>query len=933
MADFSRRGAISVLSKKSGSEGLLEGLSYDGRLSCVLVPACAVVLSYGGKFAIGTSVLGCIISYVLEILGTLEGALATLWLTISALIITLFGVILNRMSWSFFAVFLALNISGFLILFGLWLSLHVRWVRRDPDYGDFLETLLLSSLSLPAAGIWCWGLGSITGIRTVHFSLSLALALCYPLVISAARPNPYAGKIGDPKREEPSRNLTLQRRKKLGIKGLRYLSKESSVFHLACGILLPIITYVNSTGILHIFTFDGLCNIIIMTTLPLLPWLWDVPTKIDRGGLWFLALDDNVLGRVQRVVAGIATIAVVAAIQAKLVDHSLGPHLATYSRYPMATHVALVVGAIGLVTCWNVAEKAINSSPERSYQTKLVLQAASALVLFIWAALAGVPWLALPVAGAAGFLGARFLIFRKPWQLLIAAIGGILAYVFSINRVLGFVNLQIAGLSAKGMVGVLSGFGALNAGLLGISLLPLPSPIPPIYQLLTSFTWIASGLWLSLGEIIMSSTEQDRFSTEIYPGYMPVLTGIVAVAVSKRLQDGNRIGPLSRAIHVSLMAAKSITIWTNKSFATLACSFLVFLNLLLPFLSNPSRSPRNRPAFARIIVHSLGLGLGCLLDHETWVEIPLQVIFSGSLPPGKVSVPLTACWLGITLGIFTLVALTIHHRQRRVARRSVSLCILTAAILLLSKPGLSEDTSMSNNSDLPLYLALISAGAAGITAVAGECLPRPLLAAIIGTPLGPAITLGYMPKSTPGVLFVLLSISLSCAGYIILHAAMGGLVMSQGLLAKATILIPTAILGGIPMLIEMLGDSVIGIGGSEGLGVIWGIHGVAAFLLSLTIRTRTLPLILHSKARKGDRSVWAKVGNISTFLALFAGWKLIYNWHETEVTLTPSTNHNPNPTPNPNLTLPLTYPNPKLEFIKTLTLDRRCPHYSSPPAP
>eukprot|EP00954_Amorphochlora_amoebiformis_P010394 812027-Amorphochlora_amoeboformis.AAC.2 len=49
MADFSRRGAISVLSKKSGSEGLLEGLSYDGRLSCVLVPACAVVLSYGGK--------------------------------------------------------------------------------------------------------------------------------------------------------------------------------------------------------------------------------------------------------------------------------------------------------------------------------------------------------------------------------------------------------------------------------------------------------------------------------------------------------------------------------------------------------------------------------------------------------------------------------------------------------------------------------------------------------------------------------------------------------------------------------------------------------------------------------------------------------------------------------------------------------------------
>eukprot|EP00466_Bigelowiella_natans_P002235 jgi/Bigna1/82540/fgenesh1_pg.93_\ len=388
------------LRAKRIQESTFVALPYDLTLSVLFGVGYSVILSYGGQVMVGIMVLGVMIGYLLDLLRVTEAALSVMWLTTFAEIFASFIIFLSHMPFGPSNIFLLFNTTVFQVLAALWATLHVQWVQKEGS-GPFLEMLLLSTVSLPAAAVWCWGITSAIGMYAGCFSFSILLAICYRLVvvdrhltilhgIMVASTKHSKGKRpeDDPKYEGPTASTMMQQRKRR-----------------------KAVDYIVPAGVL---------DMLLLWSIPMIAVMLHIPSKdgADKGGLWWLtSVPSRLRAKAQKLIAfGIIFVDIVA-VQVSLVSVQYG-------------------------------QKAIRFRGIEERDThKSGFQLSLGLLGLIWGVLLGVKWYGVLLSAATGFIAARFLLqrkvvqplemlraYQKAWQIVLGACAGVLTFYFIIYR-------------------------------------------------------------------------------------------------------------------------------------------------------------------------------------------------------------------------------------------------------------------------------------------------------------------------------------------------------------------------------------------------------------------------------------------------------------------------------------------------------------------
>eukprot|EP00873_Tetraselmis_striata_P034094 jgi/Tetstr1/454358/TSEL_041265.t1 len=177
------------------------GFRYNAPVSAALVPALVVLAGSGGQIAMGTLLVGMMVTYILDALQYREGSFAALWITLIALNlglllvnntfspIRLFG--MDSMLWSApqessspLLAALQLLVGGqTLAVTGCWGTLQFKWVQQQyPVAAVALEKLVIQAATPVGVGVQAWGLLAAVGARATPFYLTVLLCAAYHLL-------------------------------------------------------------------------------------------------------------------------------------------------------------------------------------------------------------------------------------------------------------------------------------------------------------------------------------------------------------------------------------------------------------------------------------------------------------------------------------------------------------------------------------------------------------------------------------------------------------------------------------------------------------------------------------------------------------------------------------------------------------------------------
>jgi len=771
-------------------DGEVESLPYDIPLGTVFLLGYAIILSYEGQIASGIFAFAVIIAYMLDAMKINEASLTVVWVASVAEILASWIILLQRLGFSFLSVVLALNVSAFQLLAAVWVTLHVRWMRQY-DFGIYCERLLLSSLPFPATTIFSWSITAVFGAKAGLFSSSLILALFYPFVMRLRQKSRYEPKDFDPKYEGPTR-FTEMRMANAKARARPYVPAEVAGLQFTLATVLPLFGYMATVRLTALVSIDGLLDSLLLTLIPALPHIADLPNKYNQGGLWWLSLplSSSLIAKAQGLAFEFVVQLVLVALQIKVVRRSVGAFLSFYTPYPGLVYSIICVASFSLVRVLRLAPSILKQAhhnqdsqsrdhkPPRSRRAKrhaMLFYLHSGIVLSLWSALLGASWIGVLFGAAAGVVGSVFVHERRWWQMLSSIILGNVAFFIVIGRSLGYVDLGLSWFPTLNVLRIAAtGIATSLSACLGLRLLASASALKPWLSMTVAHNTItapksfpAAGLWFpgfvwTSAVVMLAAVERmlvadnANFETDLYPSYLVVGTTLFGMYITRILRRTDQIGALSRLCSTAMLIAKLSILYTDiavdgNGFRTLVASFVFAFFTTTPFLEY-------HPAFAPMPTYLLpvclvGTGFGLLVDMENTVDVLLRSLVV-SPSSGRMPFFIRAFGIAFVICAVALTALAYHYRTRRRLRRGLSVLIFALALILMChydpEGNIDEedandlDPTASRQKRLALYLATFSLSITGFVATLNILKPVFLVAPLIGAPLGLSINLFFL---------------------------------------------------------------------------------------------------------------------------------------------------------------------------------------------
>ncbi|XP_057755029.1 uncharacterized protein LOC130974246 [Arachis stenosperma] len=670
-----QRGHSASPSTSSSSRSIKNptGFTHNYRIAMALVPSAMFLLDLGGAPVASVLVVGLMISYILDSVVTSKvPSFFGVWLTLifSQLCFFLFA------SPSLFATFsssLPLTLlSSFLcahttFLVGVWCSLNFRFLPlENPSIALSLERLLLASAPISASSIFTWATVSAVGIRNAAYYLAAFNSLFYWLFsiprLSSFKTTPRARFHGG---EVPHDSYIL--------------GPLESCVHTLYLLFLPLVFHLGSHYALVFSSAAAFCDLILLFFLPFLFQLY----ASTKGALWWVTKNENQVHSIRVVNGAVALVAVVVALEVRVVFHSFGRYIQVPPplNYVLVTITMLGGAAAAGSYAMGMVSDALSSVAFTT--SAIVVSAAGAVVI-------GFPVLFLPLPAVAGFYLARFFEKKSlPSYFAFVVLGSLMVTWFVLHNFWDL-NIWLAGMSLKSFCKLIIANAVLAMAIPGLALLPSK------LKFLSEIGLISYALLLCYIEnrfFNYSSIYYYGFEDEVmYPSYMVVMTTLLGLGLVRRLHVDQRIGGKAVWILTCLYSSKLAMLFIASK-SVVWVSALLLLAVTPPLLLYRDRSKTgSRMKSWQGYAHAFVVALSVWFCRETIFEA-LQWWNGRSPSDGLI---LGSCILLTGLACIPIVA--VHFSHVLSAKRSLVLVVATGLLFILMQPPLP--LSLTYQSDL-----------------------------------------------------------------------------------------------------------------------------------------------------------------------------------------------------------------------------------------
>ena len=210
-----------------------------------LLPCILMLLGAGEDGIFTTLLIGCAVSYILDLLRYPEMTLVAVWLTLFSIYLAMLiesDLFFAPLRPTIISLFLLTTNGIMLFLCGLWASLQFKWVEMEhPNVSRWMESVLVASI-LPVCGALIgWTLMASVGAVLAPFYLQIVLMVLYHVLYDddGKKSSPPSSSRGRRQRGGSSKGVS-------GAPGERSLTSREKYIHKFCVCFCPAFVYVGT---------------------------------------------------------------------------------------------------------------------------------------------------------------------------------------------------------------------------------------------------------------------------------------------------------------------------------------------------------------------------------------------------------------------------------------------------------------------------------------------------------------------------------------------------------------------------------------------------------------------------------------------------------------------------------------------------------------
>lgn len=210
-----------------------------------LLPCILMLLGAGEDGIFTTLLIGCAVSYILDLLRYPEMTLVAVWLTLFSIYLAMLiesDLFFAPLRPTIISLFLLTTNGIMLFLCGLWASLQFKWVEMEhPNVSRWMESVLVASI-LPVCGALIgWTLMASVGAVLAPFYLQIVLMTLYHVLYDddGKKSSPPSSSRGRRQRGGSSKGVS-------GAPGERSLTSREKYIHKFCVCFCPAFVYVGT---------------------------------------------------------------------------------------------------------------------------------------------------------------------------------------------------------------------------------------------------------------------------------------------------------------------------------------------------------------------------------------------------------------------------------------------------------------------------------------------------------------------------------------------------------------------------------------------------------------------------------------------------------------------------------------------------------------
>eukprot|EP01087_Luapelamoeba_hula_P014789 TRINITY_DN4385_c0_g1_i2.p1 TRINITY_DN4385_c0_g1~~TRINITY_DN4385_c0_g1_i2.p1 ORF type:complete len:1123 (-),score=135.87 TRINITY_DN4385_c0_g1_i2:36-3404(-) len=640
---------------------------YNSRLWVAFLPSAAVVLAVGGKIIWGTVVVGLMLSYICDLIGTQAGAFAAAWLTLFVVAIGFFSTGFHLVWSSVFNVFLILNIFVFLSLIGIWVALQFAFLRQIRSLLIALrvgERLLFACFPMVCSVITTWGAVNMSSMETAPYSYLAVLFVNYmafslPLVSSFG--HRYTPGLA------PT-TLTAQSSTSLASSFIRgkKTTKEVQTVHPDYYILGPVESGIHTVvflagplvfhcAIYHRALFSGLLNIsnfLLVLGLPvvLLRFL------LSRGALWWTGVDEAKQRSIQTAFTIASVIMIVACFEYRVIFHAYAHVIPLRPPFNYIFVTFALYGLAGLITLHFIGR--IKLFGKRNIQG---LAIAAALAASFVLGLEFYFWM-FPVGAAYFLVNFYFKRTIKEYFLFVGCASFLVGWY--LHHSFWFLKFHF----------YLSGVSIQIVALLLLLLFVLCLSLPGLVVL--NHSPILTSLVLLFHAFVMSQLETVLYIqhlTTLYPAYLTVVTTGMGLYLVRRLEREKKLVPFISWIINCLYVAKLVLLPAVSTYSVLS-AWALLLVVTPPFQFYYAV----RMTVKQALIHVASIGIVAFMVRNSLIDRIFIYTMYHSASTGLLIALTVALW---ALSCFRI---TFHHFAHLSVPRSVNSFVLVAACVFIA---------------------------------------------------------------------------------------------------------------------------------------------------------------------------------------------------------------------------------------------------------
>jgi hypothetical protein len=210
-----------------------------------LLPCILMLLGAGEDGIFTTLLIGCAVSYILDLLRYPEMTLVAVWLTLFSIYLAMLiesDLFFAPLRPTIISLFLLTTNGIMLFLCGLWASLQFKWGELEhPNVSRWMESVLVASI-LPVCGALIgWTLMASVGAVLAPFYLQIVLMTLYHVLYDddGKKSSPPSSSRGRRQRGGSSKGVS-------GAPGERSLTSREKYIHKFCVCFCPAFVYVGT---------------------------------------------------------------------------------------------------------------------------------------------------------------------------------------------------------------------------------------------------------------------------------------------------------------------------------------------------------------------------------------------------------------------------------------------------------------------------------------------------------------------------------------------------------------------------------------------------------------------------------------------------------------------------------------------------------------